>query len=92
MVFNFAGKGVQFQTDALFNRAGLTVQFYPAYSIAIRLGQDPVKEPSVLSQSVHQRIGHYVGHDPGWLKRIVRPLVNANLWIHTRSAFLSVNP
>lgn len=32
-------------------------------SIAIRLGQDPVKEPSVLSQSVHQRIGHYVGNE-----------------------------
>lgn len=60
-------------------------------SIAIHLDQDPVKEPSVLSQSVHQRIGHYVGNEPGWLKRIVRPIVNANLWIHTRSAFLSPN-
>jgi len=61
-------------------------------SLSLRLGGDPVKEPSVLSQSVHQRIGHYVGSDPGWLKRIVRPLVNANLWLHTRSDFLSVNP
>lgn len=60
-------------------------------SIAIRLGGDPVKEPSVLSQSVHQRIGHYVGNEPGWLARIVRPIVNANLWIHTRSAFLSAS-
>ncbi|MCL5290714.1 MAG: hypothetical protein M1489_06805, partial [Firmicutes bacterium] len=32
MVFNFAGKGVQFQTITLFNFAGLTVQFCPAYS------------------------------------------------------------
>lgn len=32
MVFNFAGKGVQFQTVTLFNFAGLTVQFCPAYS------------------------------------------------------------
>ena len=47
-------------------------------SIAIRLGQDPVQEPSVLSQSVHQRIGHYVGNEPGWLARIVRAIVNAN--------------
>jgi hypothetical protein len=60
-------------------------------SIAIRLDQDPVKEPSVPSQSVHQRIGLYVGSKPGWLARIVRPIVNANLWVHTRSAFLSAN-
>ena len=60
-------------------------------SIAIRLGQDPVKELSVLSQSVHQKIGHYVGNEPGWLARIVRPIVNTNLWVHTRSAFLSAN-
>lgn len=60
-------------------------------SIAIRLNQDPVKEPSVLSQSVHQKIGHYVGNSPGWLARIVRPIVNTNLWVHTRFAFLSAN-
>ena len=60
-------------------------------SIAIRLGQKEVKEQSVPSQSVHQRIGHYVGNEPGWLARIVRCLVNANLWVHTRFAFLSAN-
>ena len=60
-------------------------------SIEIRLGHKEVKDPSVLSQSVHQRIGHYVGNEPGWLARIVRPIVNANLWVHTRSAFLSAN-
>jgi len=60
-------------------------------SIAIRLGQNSVWEPSVLSQSVHQIIGHYVGNEPGWLARIVRPIVNANLWAHTRSVFLSAN-
>ncbi|HWQ89750.1 MAG TPA: DUF6431 domain-containing protein [Desulfitobacteriaceae bacterium] len=60
-------------------------------SIVFRLGQDPVKEPSVLSQSVRQRIGLYVGNAPGWLARIVRPIVNANLWVHTRSAFLTAN-
>jgi len=32
VVFNFAEKGVQFQTNALFNLAELTVQFYPKYS------------------------------------------------------------
>ncbi|WP_437236236.1 DUF6431 domain-containing protein [Dehalococcoides sp. HCBD] len=60
-------------------------------SISLWLDGNTVKEPSVLSQSVHQRIGHYVGYEPGWLARIVRPVVNANLWVHTRSAFLSAN-
>nr|WP_282433239.1 DUF6431 domain-containing protein [Dehalobacter restrictus] len=61
-------------------------------SIAMRLDQEEVKEPSVLTRSVHQRIGLYVGSKPGWLARIVRPVVNANLWVHTRSAFLSALP
>jgi hypothetical protein len=30
-----------------------------------------------------------VGDAPRWLERIVRPIVNINLWLHTRSAFLS---
>lgn len=34
-------------------------------SISLRLEMNTVKEPSVLSQSVHQRIGHYVGYKPG---------------------------
>jgi hypothetical protein len=58
-------------------------------SIAIRFHQDPVEKSSVPSQSAHQSIGHYVGDAPGWLARIVRPVVNSNLWLHTRSAFLS---
>lgn len=58
-------------------------------SIAIRFHQDPVERLSVPSQSAHRRIGHYVGEAPGWLTRIVRPIVNSNLWLHTRSAFLS---
>ena len=58
-------------------------------SIAIRFHQDPVEKSSVPSQSAHQDYGHYVGDAPGWLARIVRSVVNSNLWIHTRSAFLS---
>ena len=27
------------------------------------------------------------GDAPGWLARVVRPIANLNLWIHTRSAF-----
>ncbi|MDA8220787.1 MAG: DUF6431 domain-containing protein [Desulfitobacterium hafniense] len=60
-------------------------------SIAIRLGQGPVEEPSVPTLSAHQKIGLYVGNAPGWLARIVRPIANANFWVHTRFAFLSAN-
>lgn len=58
-------------------------------SICIRYGQKAVEEPSCLPQSGLQRVMHYVGDAPGWLARVVRPLANTNLWIHTRSAFLS---
>jgi len=58
-------------------------------SIAIRFRQNPVEKMSVPSQPAHHRIGHYVGEATGWLARIVRPVVNSNLWVHTRSAFLS---
>jgi hypothetical protein len=58
-------------------------------SITIRFHQDPVKLSSGPSQSAHQQIGHFVGEAPGWLARLVRPIVNSNLWVHTRSAFLS---
>lgn len=47
-------------------------------SIAIRF-KLPVEVRSIPSQSVYQKIGHLVGHADGWLKRIVRPVVNANL-------------
>lgn len=58
-------------------------------AIAIRLGQTPVEEPSVPSLAAYQRIGLYVGNAPGWLARIVRPIANSNLWVHTRFTFLS---
>lgn len=58
-------------------------------SIAISLGQDMADEPSVITLSAHQRIGLYVGNNPGWLARIVRPIANSNLWVHTRFTFLS---
>jgi len=58
-------------------------------SIAIRFHQDPVEKLSVPSQSAHHRIGCMTTDSPGWLARIVRSVTNANLWLHTRSAFLS---
>ena len=31
----------------------------------------------------------FLEQDPGWLARIVRPVANAHLWVHTRFAYLS---
>ncbi len=56
-------------------------------SIAMRYGIESVEDRSGLPQSKLQRIWHYVGNAPGWLARVVRPIVNLNLWRHTRSAF-----
>ena len=58
-------------------------------SITIRYGKKSVEDESDLPKSPLQRIWNYVGNAPGWLARIVRPVVNSNLWVHTRSAFLS---
>lgn len=49
-------------------------------SVAMRFHL-PVACPSERLQSALQRIGHYVGDAAGWLKRVVRPIVNSNLWI-----------
>jgi hypothetical protein len=56
-------------------------------SVAIRYGPESVEDESALPESKLQRIWQYVGNAPGWLARIVRPIVNTNLWVHTRSAF-----
>lgn len=58
-------------------------------SIAIRYGREPVESSSHLPKSTLQKIWHHVGDAPGWLARIVRPVANLNLWVHTRFAFLS---
>lgn len=56
-------------------------------SIAIRFCRENAEDKSGLPKSKLQRIWQYVGNAPGWLARIVRPIVNTNLWVHTRSAF-----
>lgn len=48
-----------------------------------------VEEVSGLPQSSLQSNGPWVSEGHGWLRQIVRPIANMNLWIHTRSAFLS---
>ncbi|NSW81649.1 MAG: hypothetical protein HPY90_00005 [Syntrophothermus sp.] len=57
------------------------------YAIAARYGIESVEGRSDLSRSVLERIRQLVGEAPGWLARIVRPVVNSNLWVHTRFAF-----
>lgn len=60
-------------------------------SIIYRTKQEniPLNESSLISKTALQKIGRLVGNTPRWLVRIVRPIVNNNFWIHTRSAFLS---
>jgi Domain of unknown function (DUF6431) len=58
-------------------------------SITIRYQNRSEEEAILLPKSPLQRIWHFVGDAPGWLARVVRPVANLNLWIHTRSAFLS---
>lgn len=57
-------------------------------AIAARFRADPVKPLSAASETAHQ-LGRLARNRSGWLGQIVRPLVNAKLWLHTRIAFLS---
>jgi hypothetical protein len=60
-------------------------------SIMLRTKQEniPLKRSSLGSETALHKIGRLVGDASRWLDRIVRPIVNLNFWIHTRSAFLS---
>lgn len=59
-------------------------------SIMIRTNQGniPLDFTSESSGTALQRIGRLAGDANGWLTRIVRPIVNINFWLHTRSAFI----
>ena len=57
-------------------------------SIAIQIGKGSV-EDSYDSMSLLQRFWQHVGDAEGWLARVVRPIVNSNNWVHTRSAFVT---
>lgn len=54
-------------------------------AIAARWGPNTITVPL----SAMKRIKVYVGEEARWLARTVRTVVNTNLWVHTRSAFLS---
>jgi len=58
-------------------------------SIVLCFGAESAEGRSNPPQSSLQRIWQHVGDAPRWLARTVRPIVNANYWVQTRSAFLS---
>lgn len=59
-------------------------------SIAKRFQLDlPVGVASGSPRTVLQKIGCNDEKSDGWLAKIVRPIINVNLWLQTRSAFLS---
>lgn len=59
-------------------------------SIAMRFHFDlPVEGSSDCPLAVLQSFGREDGKSTGWLAKVVRPITNIHLWIHTRSAFLS---
>lgn len=49
-------------------------------SIAMRFNL-PVVSSSARPQSALQLLGRFIGDAAGWLKRIVRPITNSNLWV-----------
>ena len=51
-------------------------------------GSTTLNHTSSGSGTALQKIGRLAGDAIGWLTRIVRPIVNINFWIHTRSAFI----
>ncbi len=64
-------------------------QLYSILSaLAFRLGR-PVEVFPETSQSLFLYFRKFTGTGPGWLARVVRPVVNTNNWPQTRSAFLS---
>ena len=57
-------------------------------SIAIRFLQGAKRGDLGLPCSVLQKIWQHTDNVIGWLARVVRPIANMNLWVHTRFAFL----
>ena len=70
-------------------------QFHSSYflgcldSIAIRFFQCAKDGTLNLPRSILHKIWQHTDSTVGWLARVVRPISNVNLWVHTRFAFLS---
>lgn len=58
-------------------------------SIRLRLGIGTVEDWERLLPLSLQKLFLHVGSAAGWLARTVRPVVNAKLWVQTRSAWMS---
>jgi len=58
-------------------------------TISVRMGFQSGTKPEASSASPLQRLFQHLGHQPGWLAVIVRTLVNAGLWVQTRSALVA---
>jgi hypothetical protein len=58
-------------------------------AISSRMDMNPGTKPEASSASPLQRLFQHLGHQPGWLAEIVRTLVNAGLWVQTRSALVA---
>lgn len=58
-------------------------------AIFSRLGMEPGMNRGASSSSPLQRLIQQVGHQTGWLAQAVRSLVNAGLWVQTRSACMT---
>ncbi|RYL96481.1 hypothetical protein EWH99_13730 [Sporolactobacillus sp. THM7-7] len=60
-----------------------------AIHLRFQLDKTPVNPMPTDSLTVLERLGQIVGSEAGWLSRMARPIANVNLWVQTRSAFLS---
>ena len=58
-------------------------------AILARTDHEYSRNKASLPTNSVEKICRYVGDADGWLARVVRTLTNSNLWVHTRSAFLS---
>lgn len=89
---NSAGVSADETTIARWRRwfSGLVHHIYGALkAVCHRLDRTFAESADPLSQSLLQRIHDLVGAAPGWLGRVVRIMVLQNLWVQTRSAFLT---
>lgn len=57
--------------------------------LRFQLEMGPENSSSKDSLTVLERVGRIFGDGPGWLSQMTKPIVNVNLWLQTRSAFLS---
>ena len=58
-------------------------------SIAIRFLPNAKEVVLDLPRSMLQKIWQHTSNAIGWLAKVVRPIANVYLWVHTRFAFLS---